>query len=60
MDTSTGLDEFGDVADHTLASATQPSVTIKVLDKRNNTIYLWSLDWLLQPQRITVFIDQPS
>ena len=64
MDTITGLDEFGDVADPTLASATQPSVAIKVLDKRNNAIYLWSLDRLLQQlqrmRNLTVFIDRPS
>ena len=63
MDTIAGLDEFGDVADQTLASATQPSVAIKVLDKRNNAIYLWSLDRLQQQlqrmRNLTVFIDRP-
>jgi kinesin family protein 1 len=64
VDTIAGLDEFGDVADPTLASATQPSVAIKVLDKRNNAIYLWSLDRLQQQlqrmRNLTVFIDRPS
>ena len=64
MDTIAGLDEFGDVGDPTLASATQPSVAIKVLDKRNNAIYLWSLDRLQQQlqrmRNLTVFIDRPS
>ena len=64
MNTIAGLDEFGDVADPTLASATQPSVAIKVLDKRNNAIYLWSLDRLQQQlqrmRNLTVFIDRPS
>ena len=52
------------MADPTLASATQPSVAIKVLDKRNNAIYLWSLDRLQQQlqrmRNLTVFIDRPS
>lgn len=47
-----------------MASATQPSVAIKVLDKRNNAIYLWSLDRLQQQlqrmRNLTVFIDRPS
>lgn len=64
MDTIAGLDEFGDVADPALTSATQPSVAIKVLDKRNNGIYLWSLDRLQQQlqrmRNLTVFIDRPS
>ncbi|KAF9645340.1 kinesin-like protein [Thelephora ganbajun] len=64
VDTIAGLDEFGDVADPTLASATQPSVAIKVLDKHNNAIYLWSLDRLQQQlqrmRNLTVFIDRPS
>jgi len=64
VDTIAGLDEFGDVGDPTLASATQPSVAIKVLDKRNNAIYLWSLDRLQQQlqrmRNLTVFIDRPS
>lgn len=64
MDTIAGLDEFGDVADPTLASATQPSVAVKVLDKRNNAIYVWSLDRLQQQlqrmRNLTVFIDRPS
>ena len=35
LDTIAGLDEFGDVADPVLASATQPSVAVKVLDQVN-------------------------
>jgi kinesin family protein 1 len=64
VDTIAGLDEFGDVADPVLASATQPSVAIKVLDQRNNAVYVWSLDRLqtqLQRMRnLTTFIDRPS
>lgn len=59
-----GLDEFGDVVDPVLASATQPSVGVKVLDKRHKAIYVWSLDRLnqqLQKMRnLTTFIDRPS
>ncbi|KAI0092485.1 kinesin-domain-containing protein [Irpex rosettiformis] len=64
IDTIAGLDQFGDVADPVLASATQPSVAVKVIDKRNNAIYLWSLDRLQQQlqrmRNLTTFIDRPS
>ncbi|KAH7912466.1 hypothetical protein BJ138DRAFT_1004364 [Hygrophoropsis aurantiaca] len=64
VDTIGGLDEFGDVADPVLASATQPSVAIKVLDKRHNAIYTWSLDRLQQQlqrmRNLTTYIDRPS
>lgn len=64
MDTIAGLDEFGDVADPVLASATQPSVAIKVLDKRHNALYVWSLDRMQQQlqrmRNLTTFIDRPS
>ena len=64
LDSIAGLDELGDVADPVLASATQPSVGIKVLDKRHNAIYLWSLDRLQQQlqrmRNLTTFIDKPS
>ncbi|EJD00829.1 kinesin-like protein [Fomitiporia mediterranea MF3/22] len=59
-----GLDEFGDVVDPVLASATQPSVAVKVLDKRHKAIYIWSLDRLQQQlqrmRNLTTFIDRPS
>ncbi|KAI0922064.1 hypothetical protein AcV5_000508 [Taiwanofungus camphoratus] len=64
IDTIAGLDQFGDVADPVLASATQPSVAIKVLDKRHDAIYVWSLDRLQQQlqrmRNLTTFIDRPS
>lgn len=64
VNTIAGLDEFGDVADPVLASATQPSVAVKVLDKRHNAIYVWSLDRLHQQvqrmRNLTTFIDRPS
>lgn len=64
VDTIAGLDEFGDVADPVLASATQPSVAVKVLDKRHNAIYTWSLDRLQQQlqrmRNLTTYIDRPS
>ena len=41
IDTIAGLDQFGDVADPILASATQPSVAVKVVDKAHNAIYVW-------------------
>jgi kinesin family protein 1 len=64
INTIAGLDEFGDVADPVLASATQPTVAVKVLDRRHNAIYVWSLDRLrhqIQRMRnLTSFIDRPS
>ncbi|TFY53427.1 hypothetical protein EVG20_g10118 [Dentipellis fragilis] len=63
VNTIAGLDEFGDVADPVLASATQPSVAVKVLDKRHKAIYVWSLDRLQQQvqrmRNLTTFIDRP-
>ncbi|KAL5530751.1 hypothetical protein ACEPAF_7009 [Sanghuangporus sanghuang] len=59
-----GLDDFGDVVDPVLASATRPSVAVKVLDKRHDAIYIWSLDRLQQQlqrmRNLTAFIDRPS
>ncbi|KAF8966416.1 kinesin-like protein [Flammula alnicola] len=64
VDTIAGLDEFGDVADPVLASATQPSVAVKILDKRHNAIYTWSLDRMQQQlqrmRNLTTYIDRPS
>ncbi|KAF8075903.1 kinesin-like protein [Lyophyllum atratum] len=64
VDTIAGLDEFGDVADPILASSTQPSVAVKVLDKRHNAIYSWSLDRMQQQlqrmRNLTTYIDRPS
>ncbi|CDO74193.1 hypothetical protein BN946_scf185043.g245 [Trametes cinnabarina] len=64
IDSIAGLDQFGDVADPVLASATQPSVAVKVLDRRHNAIYVWSLDRLQQQlqrmRNLTTFIDRPS
>ncbi|KAJ6543932.1 kinesin-like protein [Mycena capillaripes] len=64
VDTIAGLDEFGDVADPVLASSTQPSVAVKVLDKRHNAIYTWSLDRMQQQlgrmRNLTTYIDRPS
>ena len=64
INTIAGLDEFGDVADPVLMSATQPTVAVKVLDKRHNAIYAWSLDRLRQQvqrmRNLTSFIDRPS
>ncbi|KAG6885494.1 hypothetical protein C0993_001101 [Termitomyces sp. T159_Od127] len=62
--TIAGLDEFGDVADATLTSSTQPSVAVKILDKRNNAIYSWSLERMQQRlqrmRNLTTYIDRPS
>ncbi|CAE6397149.1 unnamed protein product [Rhizoctonia solani] len=59
-----GLGEFGDVADPILASRTQPSVGVKVLDKNNNAIYVWSLERLQQQlqrmRNLTAYSDRPS
>lgn len=64
MDNIGGLDGFGDVADPRLASATQPSVAVKVLDKKHCAIYTWSLDRLQQQlqrmRNLTTYIDRPS
>ncbi|TBU27698.1 kinesin-domain-containing protein [Dichomitus squalens] len=64
IDSIAGLDQFGDVADPVLASATQPSVAVKLIDRRHNAIYVWSLDRLQQQlqrmRNLTTFIDRPS
>jgi kinesin family member 1 len=64
VNTIAGLDEFGDVVDPVLLSVTQPTVAVKVLDKRHNAIYVWSLDRLRQQlqrmRNLTSFIDRPS
>ncbi|PFH50565.1 hypothetical protein AMATHDRAFT_60839 [Amanita thiersii Skay4041] len=64
IDTIAGLDQFGDVADPVLVSSTQPSVAVKVLDKKNNVIYTWSLDRMQQQlqrmRNLTTYIDRPS
>ncbi|KAG6873983.1 hypothetical protein C0995_007939 [Termitomyces sp. Mi166 len=64
VDTIAGLDEFGDVADPILTSSTQPSVAVKILDKRHNAIYSWSLDRMQQQlqrmRNLTTYIDRPS
>lgn len=64
VDTIAGLDQFGDVSDPVLTSSTQPSVAIKVLDRRHNAIYTWSLDRLQQQlqrmRNLTTYIDRPS
>lgn len=64
LETIAGLGEFGDVADPVLASATQPSVAVKVLDRVNSAIYIWSLDRLQQQlqkmRNLTIYIDRPS
>ncbi|KDQ12681.1 hypothetical protein BOTBODRAFT_407289 [Botryobasidium botryosum FD-172 SS1] len=64
LGTIAGLDELGDVTDPVLASSTQPSVGVKVIDKRNNAIYVWSLDRLQQQlqrmRNLTTFVDRPS
>ncbi|KAJ3798287.1 kinesin-like protein [Lentinula aff. detonsa] len=64
VDTIAGLDQFGDVSDPVLRSATQPSVAIKVLDERHNAIYTWSIDRMQQQlqrmRNLTAYIDRPS
>ncbi|KAG8935241.1 kinesin-like protein Klp8 [Tulasnella sp. 418] len=63
LETIAGLGQFGDVSDPVLAS-TQPYVGIKVLDKKNNAIYIWSMDKLNQQiqrmRNLTSFIDRPA
>ncbi|KAF8628160.1 hypothetical protein AX17_006030 [Amanita inopinata Kibby_2008] len=64
IDTIAGLDQFGDVADPVLVSSTQPSVAVKVIDKKNNAVYTWSLDRMQQQlqrmRNLTTYIDRPS
>ncbi|KAG5732272.1 Kinesin-like protein [Termitomyces sp. T112] len=64
VDTIAGLDEFGDVADSILTSSTQPSVAVKIIDKRHGAIYSWSLDRMQQQlqrmRNLTTYIDRPS
>ena len=64
VDTIASLDQFGDVADPILLSLTQPSVAVKVIDRKNNAIYVWSLDRMYQQlqrmRNLTTYIDRPS
>lgn len=64
VETIAGLDEFGDVTDPVLVSATQPAIAIKVLDRHHNAVYVWSLDRLQQQlqrmRNLTTYIDRPS
>ncbi|KAI6151632.1 hypothetical protein BKA82DRAFT_1001661 [Pisolithus tinctorius] len=64
VDSIGSLDTFGDVADPRLASITQPSAAVKVLDKKHCAIYIWSLDRLQQQlqrmRNLTTYIDRPS
>lgn len=64
LETLVVLDQFGDVVDPVLSSASQPSVAIKVVDQRHRAIYLWSLDKLQQKlqkmRNLTAFIDRPT
>ncbi|XP_006459796.1 hypothetical protein AGABI2DRAFT_202190 [Agaricus bisporus var. bisporus H97] len=64
IDSIAGLDQFGDVADPILRSNTQPSVAVKVIDRKHNAIYVWSLDRLQQQlqrmRNLTTYIDRPS
>ncbi|KAF8304782.1 kinesin-like protein [Clavulina sp. PMI_390] len=59
-----GLGGFGDVSDSTIVSNTRPTVAVKVLDKRNQAVYLWSLDRFQQQlqkmRNLTAFIDRPT
>lgn len=52
------------MADPVLASSTQPSVAIKVLDQCHNALYIWSLDRMQQQvqrmRNLTTHIDRPS
>ncbi|TCD69171.1 kinesin-like protein Klp8 [Steccherinum ochraceum] len=64
LETLLALDQFGDVVDPVLSSASQPAVAVKVIDRRHGSIYLWSLDRLQQKlqkmRNLTVFIDRPT
>ncbi|KAH8106354.1 kinesin-domain-containing protein [Cristinia sonorae] len=64
LETLVALDQFGDVVDPVLSSASQPSAAIKVIDQRHCAIYLWSLDRLQQKlqkmRNLTAFIDRPT
>lgn len=64
LETLVALDQFGDVADPLLPSASQPTVAVKVIDYRHCAIYMWSLDRLQQKlqkmRNLTSFIDRPT
>ena len=52
------------MSDPVLAAATQPTVSVKVLDKEHAAIYVWSMDRMQQQiarmRNLTTFIDRPT
>jgi kinesin family protein 1 len=56
--------ELDDVSDQALTSQPKPFVAVKVLDSKNNCIYIWSLERLQarvqQMQRLFSLLDKPS
>ncbi|KAH8916454.1 hypothetical protein BT69DRAFT_1310065 [Atractiella rhizophila] len=64
LETITGLMDLDEVTDQALESASKPCVAVKVLDRRNKAVYVWSLDKLnqrLQQMRnLNNFIDKPE
>lgn len=64
LESISGLTEFDDVADPTLANCAKPCIGVKVTDRRNSAVYIWSVDKLeqrLQKMRnLYTFIDRPE
>lgn len=59
-----GLADFEDVSDAALSAALKPCIGVKVLDRRNQAIYVWSLpklqQRLQQMRNLYKFIDKPE
>ncbi|TIB88541.1 kinesin-like protein [Wallemia mellicola] len=66
LETIAGLGEFGEVSNKSSAStnAYRPTIAVRVIDRKNKSIYLWSLERLQQQlqrmRNVTLFVDRPN
>ncbi|TIB63532.1 hypothetical protein E3P77_03495 [Wallemia ichthyophaga] len=66
LETIAGLGEFGEVSSKSTSTtnAFKPVIAVKVIDRKNNSVYLWSLERLHQQlqrmRNVTLFIDRPN
>ena len=59
-----GLADIDDVSDPALIAASKPCVAVKVLDRKNSAVYIWSLPKLHhrlgQMRNLLKFVDKPE
>ena len=66
LETIAGLGEFGEVSNKSssVTNAYQPTIAVKVIDRRHKSVYLWSLERLQQQlqrmRNVTLFVDKPN